>query len=126
MARIGRVLIVAVGLGVWTACHSSTGVKGPFDGSWQGGDTTAMLTLNLSDQDGAVKGSGDLDGTAITGGDIPFTVSGDNNGNSLTLTLHANGFVNVTLGGTLVQADTVDAELNGGGFAAYPFVLHKQ
>ncbi|HWZ27933.1 MAG TPA: hypothetical protein VNX15_05205 [Gemmatimonadales bacterium] len=122
---ITKVRVWVVALSALAACHSATAVKGPFDGSWQGGDATAMLTLNLSDDNGAVKGSGDLDGSSVTGGDIPFSVSGASNGNSMTLTLHANGFVNVTLGGTLVQADTVDATLNGGGFSSYPFVLHR-
>ena len=118
---------LVVALGMLGGCHSSsTTVRGPFNGSWLGGDTSVLLSLNLTDQDGTVKGSGDISGSSISGGDIGFSVSGTSNGNSCELTLHATGLNNATMGGTEVQADTVDAVLNGSGFTSYQITLHRQ
>ncbi|HTY04962.1 MAG TPA: hypothetical protein VMC86_00460 [Gemmatimonadales bacterium] len=127
MRRLGRLVGIA-GLIVIAGCHSSTAANGPFSGHWVGQDVTGTinLDLNLTDaSDGSVTGSGSLSGSAISGGDIPLTVSGTESAAGCAVTLDAPPYTHADLSGQQTNG-TWSAVLNGSGFVSVSVTLRKQ
>jgi hypothetical protein len=96
-------------------------------GHWVGSTTSVGLDMTLTDHAGQIGGSGTIGGSAITGGEIPFNVSGSRNSDStFALTLKATGFTPATYAGKLLNDTTAAGTLNGSGFGTYILTTHRR
>jgi hypothetical protein len=122
-----RRLMVAALFTLLVACGSdSTGPELTVAGAWSGTGSGITLQLTLSvDADGAVSGSGNISGASLT--TALAVTQGTYVDPNVSLVLHAEGYEDINLTGTLqAEGNQIVGTLNGSGFTGFVVVLNRQ
>ena len=125
-----RLIVVTFAL-VLAACGGGDGITLPetidAEGSWSGtfppngGGPDVSLTMNLTETDGAVTGTGTL---VTSAGSFPLTIAGTYDSPGLALKLTTSRSV-VSLV-AIVGAQSMTGTIGGGGFSNEAFTLDRQ
>ncbi len=96
------------------------------EGNWVGtitGDAQeGVLEWSLQDADGAISGDGNL---STTNDAVPLAIEGSYRAPTLTLTIHPQGFDDISFSG-MVGAGSMKGRLNGAGFINRTVTLDRQ
>jgi hypothetical protein len=122
-----RLWFCALATAALLACGGDSGPSAPnVEGSWTGTVTgttgSGTLTFSATETDGTVTGNGTLSASA---GSLPLTVSGTFAAPTASLVLHAEGFEDVNLTGTVSESE-LTGTLNGSGFQNTAITLQRQ
>jgi hypothetical protein len=113
-----QVRTMAVGLAlIGAACGGDSGpnpidVQGAYVGTIQGSGSPGQLQLTLVETSGTVTGSGSLSGVS---GAVALTVTGNYTEPNVSLGLHAQGFEDINITGS-VTTTKITGSANGSGF----------
>lgn len=106
-----KFLLIFVAL-LAVACSDSTGPAPRVTGNWSGTVGSASLTLQLTQTDAAVSGTGAFSGP---GGSAAMTATGSYIKPTVSMTLSSPGFEPINITGTL-NGDALNGTANGSGF----------
>ena len=106
------------------ACGTEPEIVPTVSGTWHGASSGWTLHLTLTENGGAISGSGSI--TPTGGPSQPLTVgSGAHAHPDVSLTLQASGFEDMLFTGELITTERINGQLDGSGFDAFVINLDK-
>lgn len=115
-------LLLLAACGGDTTAPARIEVAGSWNGSFSSAGVTGTIAMTLQETSGAVTGNGTLTGGGTA---TPLTVTGTYAPPNASLALHATGFNDINLSGT-VSDQTLTGTLNGSGFVGVSITMNRQ
>jgi hypothetical protein len=127
-ASMRRIAVLSLALALAACGGDSTSPPPSFTGTWtadaiDGGTAFTVTVITVEQNAGQITGTGSF--TVGDAGGIALTVTGTHVYPQVSLTLKASGFQDSNITGTFLDRNTVQARLNGSGFANTPMMLQR-
>jgi opacity protein-like surface antigen len=122
---IRRRIVWSIVLAAVLACSGNETVQptpGPLDGDWSGVSSGLTAAFRFDQVDDKLQGRGTL---STVNASIPVGIRGSFVDSTVTFAITAAGSQGLTFTGTLTDPDTIDGQLDGSGFNAFPLTLHR-